>query len=235
MLNPIIVYHHLGLGDHFICNGLVNDIAERIPVYLICKDTYFPTISCLYGDNFAVKPIAITNSSYESEVEQVKVLEREMRLPLYTIGFANIDHTRFDQNFYEFANIPFEYRYTKFKLPKFTVGAINLFTKLYQGQEYILAHTQSSEGSYDINIESDLPIIYVNPNETNNMMNWCDLIKYATEIHCIPSSFYCLVDSMANNIKAKLFYHSMRRGTLLQPNNQYNNNRWNIIEYATKL
>ena len=28
-MNKILVHHHLGLGDHIICNGLINYLSEQ--------------------------------------------------------------------------------------------------------------------------------------------------------------------------------------------------------------
>jgi hypothetical protein len=36
----IIVHHHTGLGDHFICNGLINALLEYYSIDLICEDCY---------------------------------------------------------------------------------------------------------------------------------------------------------------------------------------------------
>lgn len=231
----IIMHHHLGLGDHFICNGMVNELSKDARIYLICKEAYYETVSCLYTDNFNVKPIFLHDDNYHGEIEQVKNIQNILQKDILRIGFQNIDHTKFDRSFYESISMPFEYRYSRFCLPKINQKSMNLYHKLSKGKEYALVHRQSSERQYDINITTDLPLIDVNIGETKNMMNWVDLIKNASQIHCVPSSFYCLVDSMAPNLKSKLFYHNVRRGTLLNPNNTFNNNCWNVIEYDSKL
>ena len=234
-MNEVILHHHLGLGDHFICNGLVNALSKQAKIYLICKEVYYETISCLYTDNFNVNLLALASDSYIGEFEQVAQIQKVLQKDLIRVGFQNIDHNRFDRNFYESIGMPFEYRYTMFRLPQINQKASKICQELSHGQDYVLAHRQSSESKYDINIQTHLPIIDVDFSVTQNMMNWVDLIKGASQIHCVPSSFYCLVDSIATTLKGKLFYHDIRKGTLLNPNNEFNDNCWNVISYDTKL
>lgn len=234
-MNEVILHHHLGLGDHFICNGLVNALSKQAKIYLICKDIYYETICCLYTDNFNVTVVSLPRDSYFGEFQQVAHVQRVLQKDLIRVGFENIDHTRFDRNFYESISMPFNYRYSMFRLPQVNQKASQLHQDLSNGQQYVLAHRQSSEAKYDINIKTHLPIIDVDFNVTQNMMNWVELIKGASQIHCVPSSFYCLVDSIATSLRGKLFYHNIRKGTLLNPNNEFNNNCWNVISYDTKL
>ena len=71
------------------------------------------------------------------------------------------------------------------------------------------------------------------PNETSDMMQYKTLLENALEIHCAPSSIFCLVDGM--EVRGRLYYHAMRASTLLRVNSKWNNYKWNIINYATKL
>lgn len=233
-MNKIILHHHTGLGDHFICNGLVNAISENYEIYLVCKDIYYNTVSCLYSDNFNVKPVTICNGSFTEEIEQVELIRHALGLSVYRIGFESIDHTKFDKNFYEAIGLPYSFRYSKFSLPKFNSGATSLYSKIVKKERYILVHKQSSDiENFNIQITED-NVLFVDPSFTNNMLDWTKVIINAKEIHCIPSSFYCLVDSIPD-IRGKLFYHNIRKGTLINPNNEYNNNKWSIINYAEKL
>jgi hypothetical protein len=40
MKQTIVVHHHTGLGDHFICNGLIHSLREHYSIDLICKRHY---------------------------------------------------------------------------------------------------------------------------------------------------------------------------------------------------
>jgi hypothetical protein len=80
-----------------------------------------------------------------------------------------------------------------------------------------------------------MKIIEITPNITKNMLQYAKLIENAKEIHCVPSSFYCLTDSITERTSANLFFHDIRAATLMQINSKWNNNRWNIVKYDRKL
>ena len=65
------------------------------------------------------------------------------------------------------------------------------------------------------------------------MMQYVDLIKNAEEIHVVPSSFHCLVDSMETN--ASLYFHDIREKTSMAINSDWNNHRWTIVKYQNRL
>ena len=77
MKNSLVIHHHLGLGDHIICNGLINQISIYKKIYLICKLQYYKNIRYLYKDNKNVKVIPLTNlmtRSIKSEKKFSKLL-----------------------------------------------------------------------------------------------------------------------------------------------------------------
>ena len=46
-MTNVVLHHHLGLGDHFICNGLVHSLLERNnweELHLVCKPHYSKTV-----------------------------------------------------------------------------------------------------------------------------------------------------------------------------------------------
>ena len=59
MKKTVVIHHHLGLGDHIICNGLINHISVSKKIYLICKLQYYKNIKYLYQDNNNVKIIPL--------------------------------------------------------------------------------------------------------------------------------------------------------------------------------
>ena len=66
-----------------------------------------------------------------------------------------------------------------------------------------------------------------------DMMQYVKLIQHAEEIHCVPSSFHCLVDSIQTN--AKLFFHDIREKTSMAVNTQWNNFKWNEVNYEYRI
>lgn len=203
-MNEIIVYHHLGLGDHFICNGLVNYLSERVDkLYLMCKENNIETISCLYGDNERVEVISIKN-----EQKDIELFSRLNNLRVLQIGFKDFNNQTFDKSFYSQLNLDFSLRYSGFRLPNNITNSNNIYNKLVHNKPYCLIHKTCSEGVIDFNVETDLDKIYIEPGITKNLLDYVDIIQNAEEIHCIDSSVYHLIDSI--DVSAKLYFHNIR-------------------------
>lgn len=64
MNKKIFIYHHLGLGDHFHCNGVVRFLLENKfknkKVYLFAKKKYSEMIKLMYQDISRLEVISIT-------------------------------------------------------------------------------------------------------------------------------------------------------------------------------
>ena len=64
-----LAYTHLGLGDHIVCNGLLNHFSESFnKVYLPVKSRDMNNVNYLYKDN---KKIQIFKIEHETEVEDI--------------------------------------------------------------------------------------------------------------------------------------------------------------------
>ena len=81
-MTKIIVHHHTGLGDHFICNGLVHALTDHYDIDLICKKHYTKTIEHLYEDfpNITIIPV-------ENEMEDCLKHAQQTSYPLMRVGF----------------------------------------------------------------------------------------------------------------------------------------------------
>ena len=58
------IYHHLGLGDHIICNGIVrhyNEIFKSVTVF--CKPHNFTNVEYMYRDNGSIIILPIGEDS----------------------------------------------------------------------------------------------------------------------------------------------------------------------------
>ena len=212
-IRDFMIHHHLGTGDHFICNGLVNYICSEIEketeknlqssplVYLACKKRNVETLSYLYSDNKMVIPIEIG----DNEIEYVNSFVKLNNLKLIRIGFDKCDNNNFEESFYKQFDIPYNFRYEYFRLPK------TKFPKMLQtpNERFILIHDTCSDAKYDLDIETSLTKVYFESNEP--LFAHMDLIKKAWEIHCINSSIYHLIDNMADISDQQLFFHNVRQ------------------------
>ena len=193
-----MIHHHLGTGDHFICNGLVNYICSEIEketekclqsspvVYLSCKKRNIKTVSYLYSENKMVIPIEIGDNE---------------------IGCVNsfVEQNNLKESFYKQFDIPYNFRYEYFRLPK------TKFPKMLQtpNERFILIHDTCSDAKYNLDIETSLTKVYFESNEP--LFAHMDLIKKAWEIHCIDSSIYHLIENMRNDLSSGLFFHNARQ------------------------
>lgn len=210
-MNSIVLYHHLGMGDHFICNGLVNELSRSVDkVILICKRHYSTTVKHLYEDNLKVQIHVI-----EKEPDDIVKFCESSNLPLMRIGFENVNPEDFAKSFYTQLNMPSEYQYTRFSLPS-NLSQSEMFlskVKQHMGGEYIFVHDESSVGKFDLKIESRLPRFIVNKQDTNDVLDYVHTICNASEIHFINSGLYPLIVGLyyKRMIKTnKIFYHISR-------------------------
>jgi hypothetical protein len=219
----MIIHHHLGLGDHFVCNGLVNFIAKysEETIDLICKKNNYPTVNYLYSENDKVNVIPIECNT--NELQEVNKYGVSHNKTILRIGFQYCDPNNWDKSFYKQVGIDFIERYSFFKLPRSKPsGLLNI-----PDYRYIFIHNQSSDGTFDLNITSNLPRISVKKEDTKNLLCYIDLIQNAEEIHCINSSLFHLIDSLPN-ITNHLYYHNIRK----HPCNFQISHKWSTIQYV---
>jgi len=219
----LVVYHHPGLGDALICNGLVHYVADRMDrVYIPCKPQYLSTLRCLYSERQGIEVFAVHDWSTE-----VDAMAAARACPVLRVGHELCDRRRFDASFYEQVGIPFDVRYSRFALPRVIPNEQALYDRLAPGGRYLLTHRENSLGLFRLRIDSDLPVVDVrrDADPYDNLLAFRRLIGEADEIHCINSSVIHLVDGLPT--KGRLFYHAVRKTDFtLRPG-------WTVVPYST--
>ena len=128
-----LIHHHLGLGDHFICNGLVNYLISYNPktkFSLACKEHNFPTVSSMYKHcvNLEVCSVRV-----DSEVENIYHNYDQV----YRAGFEGIqDEKHWEEGLYESVGIPFSARWNYCLFPRDYAKEQQLFNNLTNGKDY---------------------------------------------------------------------------------------------------
>lgn len=218
-MNNVILYHHLGLGDHFVCNGLVNKISESYDtVYLPCKTCNYETVEYLYSEISNIKVFKVDGD----EFREVETFSSILNLPILLVGFMNHNPQNWDRSFYSQMEIDFSERYNSFYLPKSPPS--NIIEPL--DEDYILVHDQTSIGKFDFKLETSLKIVRIELGVSSNLFSYIEVIKRAKEIHCINSSVFHLIDSLIDTTD-QLYYHDVRPsdGTKFQISD-----KWKIIK-----
>ena len=237
------------LGDSIVTSPIERHFSKlcrrlHVPV----SSALLPTVTDLYREDAA---IVVTQYQNEIQLQQYIQQHRLSKIegpPIFTVP---CEHTfsciLWDEQWYTHYEIPFGFRYSGFNLPTSSASSQDLYQTLVTNPRYILTHTQwSNHHNVPIDMHSwrqgsgldsldHFQIIDLNAALSNNLLDFVDLILNAEEIHCVPSCVFCLVDSIVNKTQARLFYHDIRKNTVMRVNNRWNHHRWCIINYTNKL
>lgn len=204
MRNTTFIYHHLGLGDHIICNGLVRYYTKMYGEVLIpCKPHNFDQVQYMYRDNPNINILSIGD---DSEVEKF-ILSNGIQDNVIKVGFEKLSGIKtFDEEFYESIGLEFNVRFDEFFFLRDKEKETEIFEKYVSSDEkYIFIH-----GNLDRNkFRNDLKIVE-NPPEYK-IFDLLKIIENAEEVHLMESSIKCLVNSYLFE-KPKFFYHEYVRG-----------------------
>ena len=225
---------HVGLGDHIGLIGAIRYLSLQYDeFYGPCLSKNIETVRDFYSDNPNIKLFVppIFNLGYRYTVYPTDTTQGEcMDIPdgvytdVFRSGLFTLPHNSFDDipsSFYKDLGLDPSIRHSYFYLPK-SSDSVWLHS-LLKSMPYIFIQTKSSEKitpivSWDINktFTIDPNINQYTPDHkwyplANKFVNqpflhYVDTIKYASEIHTVDSSFYCLSCYLKTDAKVKLCY-----------------------------
>ena len=215
---PLYIYHHLGLGDHIICNAIVRNIRKKFTnkLFLFCKPQYFTSISFMYRDiELTIVPFDdrdVINFFNEVPADQQIIIGHQ---------FLNVSNgLSFDEAFYKQIGLNFQRRWNDFYVERDNSREQDLLHKQsppYNGYAFI--HEDVSR-NFIIDrslITPGLSIVKPELNLTDNIFDYLKIIQHAKEIHCIDSCFKLMIDSIFdNNLKSKLFFHFNLKNNIIK-------------------
>jgi len=202
----IYIYHHLGLGDHIVCNGLVRYLYEKYShVILFCYHHNLKNLQYMYRD---LKNLTLYPMNSDNEINN---FINTNGISVYKIGFEKMgqfynDNT-FDKAFYDIAGLEFNVRYDKFFLLRNVERENMVYHELNPNNEkYIFVHDDPSRG-FSINPEKHRGDLKIIKNDKRfNIFEMMKIYENAEEIHFMESSISALLNSY--EIKnVKLFLH----------------------------
>jgi hypothetical protein len=201
------IYHHLGLGDHIICNGIVRHYRETYgEVTVFCKPHYFTNVEYMYRDdnNIIILPIG-----KDSDVCNY-INQNNLHSDLIMVGFDKLglyNSKTFDEGFYNTINLPFLFRFSKFKFERNSEKELEVYNELNPNNEpYIYVHDDKERGfEIDVNkININLKII---ENDKRFLMfDMLKIIENATEVHSMQTGMKDLINSFKFD-KPKFYLH----------------------------
>ncbi len=215
-MKELFIHHHMGIGDHIALNGMVHTILEDGGydiVHLFCHERSRKMLGDMYTDN----RIHLIGVPGEPECPYVDsyVKGHGSGAKLIRIGFDKYvpqQNVTCDQAFYEMAGIPYENRFSRFKMTRNQEQENRVYSKLNPAnEEYIFVHDDPSRG-YTINVDTHYKIIKNDPSES--VFHYGKIIENAKEFHCIESCFRCLSETL-NTDSVKLVHHNSVRSNII--------------------
>lgn len=201
---------HVGLGDAFMCHGLVRFLAEKygdITIPVIAD--YETSIRWMFADDSRIEILALPkwNKLVDDLALKREHLTKYIRLRDYNvteIGFFNTKIPLFDgskatidQRFYAQADVPFENKYNNVRV----LRAPNQIE--VPKVRYAFIHIDKTRGMvfpFD-RVGRGLKHIFSTDYKRENIFEYMDLLRHANEIHVADSSFANLVELVGSPAK----------------------------------
>jgi hypothetical protein len=212
------IYHHLGLGDHIICNGLVRTLIRDDENYkMFVKPHNKISVEFMYRDLKNLSFIEGDDAFANSYIINNRIDSNDLIIAGFYTHPNAID---FDDSFYLQNNINFEKRWSAFKVIRDVESELKLFKKYdVIENEYVFIHDDHDRNLY-INeehiINKNLKIIRPQKGFTDNIFDYCYLMEKSAESHFMDSSFRLIFDSLKlrdTNIFYHMNYDSINRAT----------------------
>ena len=142
------IHHHLGLGDHIICNGIVRNLRElHGEVFVFTKHHNFKNVEHMYRDD---DKIIVYSTGEDADVDKYIDINKIPQENVIKIGFKRlweIGAPSFDVGFYTLAGLPFEDRFRKFKYERDLQREEEVYNELNpSGEPYIFIHDDPKRG-----------------------------------------------------------------------------------------
>lgn len=225
------IYHHLGLGDCIMCNGLVRYFASKNDVVTtFCKPHYVETVRHMYRDLNNVMVLGLDDADVMAFMNTIPPTESVVVghvgaewNDIYENQKAPVDQQiKLDWMFFHQAGLPLDLKWVMFHIKRDhnrEMAVFNRFKEKYGIEEgkYVFVHDTSQQaydgfprpgvgGEIDHKYIEDKSLPILRPENVKfNMLDYAYLIEHAAELHMINSSFYNLADLIPTN--GKLFYH----------------------------
>jgi len=202
------IYHHLGLGDHIICNGLVRELIKPDENYkMFVKQHNLTSVRFMYKDLKNLDFI-VGDDKYVNDF----ILHNNIKNDdLIVAGFVRHNLSKeFDDSFYLQNNISFNKRWISFKIERDLESEKKLFDKFdVVENNYVFVHDDKDRNfNIDENFIINKTLKVVRPviGYTDNLFDYCYLMEKSYESHFIDSSFKLLFDSLKLR-NENIFFH----------------------------
>lgn len=210
----VLIHHHLGLGDAFVCNGLVRYVYFNFypDLTLVVKKNNLETLKNLYAD-IDIKFLTV-NSDYDVNPSHYSEYIK--------IGFDNCIYPFWEKSFYDQLKIPYVVRHLFSSFPRNRKKEIDFFNKIIKNENYALCNNSCSSSSFNLNIQTPYDKIYLEK-LTDNFLDWLFVIENAKEIHTVDSAFFHVVKNL--NLKCPKIFYNRRQDPFC-----FDHQSWNLAQ-----
>lgn len=209
------IYHHLGLGDHIICNGMIRHFYNlHGSISLFCKEHNRSNIEYMYRDLKDIQIISFDDGLDADLQCKQYIHQNNLYNDLIKIGFEKMNSSlseSFDKDFYRIADLPFSIRFDEFYIKRSPKNEkLVLETLNPNNEKFIFVHDDPDRGF--VIDESKISTKYkIIKNDKNFLVfNYIKLLEKAEEVHFMQSSFKELICSYDLK-KTKLYQHNYVR------------------------
>jgi len=234
-MRDIYIYHHLGLGDHILCNAIVREKAKEYDnVYLFCKPRNVKNVRFMYRD---LPNIKLLPQDDKGVFEYMNIFKNNNYLIIgitreWFNKFNSGEFDTFDEGFYKSINMPFKYKWDKFYLKRDINNEKDIYKKINpNSEEFIFVHDDKEMGRSfrDDLIEKGLKIIRLSEHKDIGLFEFLYTIEKAKEVHVMNSSLMCLIDTIQLRNDG-LFLHEYARTDMGDNPNPKLKLNWKIIK-----
>lgn len=218
-MSNILIYHHLGLGDHIMCHGIVREYCKKYDrVGIFCKPHNYPSVAFMFRDLANLTIIKGDDRFARKFIFWNRLNFKKSRYnKVIYIGFKNLDYQsseQFEKQFYRDVNLPLATKWEMFHIDRDRNKEQALFDRVALPARYAFVHDDKGRnyGIDESRINPDLKIFRAKKELTDNVCDYLTIIERAEEIHVIDSSFMFLIDCLKyDNPNQKLYIHRYAR------------------------
>lgn len=206
----LTLLHHIGLGDLILLSGAIVRLAEQHgQIRIFCYEHHLASVRSFFTGHPGVIPVPVWRNHIGPYGVPDKSILPGLLEPVIRTGYYAGAYDRADISFPElfYSQLGFEYS-VRWDFCPIQKAAASVPQQL--SQSTIFVHDDPGRG-YQITSKLIKDKQAYRPAENGgSILEYVEILRGASEIHCIDSAFYHLVESLGD-ITAELYYHRYAR------------------------
>lgn len=229
------IIHHLGLGDHIVCNGLVRELLKECDIlFFPVKHHNVDNIRYMLKDvseNIAYIPISNDSEMLQQYQHHQNIIDKTIRLGSFSSKNWLKNREHFCEAFYRHAGVAYDKRWESFYIEYDKNSFVDYNNKMYnflhedKSRNYLIDDKYKFHPYYE-------PAHALGQSSSTTIFDYYNIINQSNIIHCMDSSFCLWIDHVDVFKHKEKYIHryakerKLRNGGLWP---KYKNN-WSIIK-----